>query len=121
MSLYPNTSVGGTLTVMDGVISDLIGYAALETFGVVGMAAPSLPDGFAKLLPARALRRGITVEKCEEGLLIDMYIIVEHGVSLTTVSQNLVDRVRFVVENYADQKIAGVSIHVQGIHVTKSN
>jgi uncharacterized alkaline shock family protein YloU len=121
MFVHSNTSIGGTLTVLDGVISDLIGYAAMETFGVVGMAAPNFPDGFAKLLPARALRRGITVEQSSEGLLIDMYIILEHGVSLTTVSQNLADRVRFVVENYAEQKIADVSIHVQGVHVAKAH
>ncbi|MCL1890543.1 MAG: Asp23/Gls24 family envelope stress response protein [Coriobacteriia bacterium] len=112
---------GGALTVTDGVIADLIGYAALETFGVVGMAAPSIQDGIAKLLPTRALRRGITAVKTDEGLLIDLYIIIEHGVSLTTVSQNLVDRVHFVIENLADQTIAGVSVHVQGVHVPRSN
>ena len=121
MSIDAHTSIGGTLTVADGVISDLIGYAALETFGVVGMAAPSFQDGFVKLLPARVLRRGVTIEKGANGLLIGLYVIIEHGVNLMTVSKNLVDRVRFVVENYADQKIADISVHVQGIRVRKGN
>jgi uncharacterized alkaline shock family protein YloU len=108
------------LKVSDGVISDLIGYAALETFGVVGMAAPNLHDGIAKILPARALRRGVTFERAERGLLIDLYVVIEHGVSLTTVSQNLIDRVRFVVANYADQEIADIAVHVQGVHVPKA-
>jgi len=111
--------MGGTLTVTDGVIADLIGYAALETFGVVGMAAPSIQDGLVKLLPARALRRGVIVEKGETGLLIDLYVIIEHGVNLTTVSKNLVDRVRFVIENYADQRISDISVHVQGVRVPR--
>ena len=119
MTMNPDTSIGGSLTVADGVISDLIGYAALETFGVVGMATPSFQDGFVKMLPARALRRGITVEKSPEGLLIDLYIIIEHGVNLMTVSKNLVDRVRFVVENYANQRIADISVHIQGIRIPK--
>ena len=117
MSSQSGTSIAGTLTVLDGVISDLIGYAALETFGVVGMAAPSFQDGFVKMLPKRALRRGVVIKKTEDGLLVDLYIIVEHGVNLMTVSKNLTDRIHFVVENYADQKIADVSVHVQGIHV----
>jgi len=119
MSLNPSTSINGTLKVTEGVISDLVGYAALETFGVVGMVAPSFQDGFVKLLPARALRRGVTVEVSDEGLLIDLYVIIEHGVNLMTVSKNLIDRIRFVVENCADQKIADVSVHVQGINVTR--
>ncbi|MCL2756979.1 MAG: Asp23/Gls24 family envelope stress response protein [Coriobacteriia bacterium] len=119
MSLNTGTTVGGFLTITDGVIADLIGYAAFETFGVVGMAAPSFSDGFAKLLPARALRRGVTVEKDDAGLLIDLYIIIEHGVNLATVSQNLIDRVRFVIENYTNQKISNISVHVQGVRVSR--
>ena len=121
MSKRTQNLIGGTLMVADSVISDLIGYAALETFGVVGMAAPSFQDGFVKLLPARALRRGVTMEKGEDGLLIHLYVIIEHGVNLMTVSKNLIDRVRFVIENYADQKIADIAVHVQGIRVSKSN
>jgi uncharacterized alkaline shock family protein YloU len=113
--------VGGTLTITDGVISDLIGYAALETFGVVGMAAPSLPDGIAKILPTRALWRGVTFAKTDAGLNVDMYVVVEYGVNLTTVAKNLVDRVRFVVENYTDLTIADISIHIQGVHIPKAH
>ena len=119
MHVNPGTTAGGTLTVTDGVIADLIGYAALETFGVVGMAAPSFQDGFVKMLPARALRRGVIVVKTDEGLAIDLYVVIEYGVNLTTVSKNLVDRVRFVMENYANQRIADVSVHVQSINVPK--
>ena len=121
MSFESGTIMGGTLTVTEGVIADLIGYAALETFGIVGMAAPSFQDGIAKMLPARALRRGVTVKRDESGLVIDMFVIIEHGVNLMTVSQNLIDRVRFVIENYADQKISEVRVHVQGVRVPKDS
>ena len=32
----------------------MVGNAALECYGVVGMAAPSAADGIAKILPASA-------------------------------------------------------------------
>ncbi|MDR2108482.1 MAG: Asp23/Gls24 family envelope stress response protein [Coriobacteriales bacterium] len=111
------TAVPGTLRVADRVISDLIGYAALESYGIVGMAAPSLTDSVAKLLPVRALRRGVTVKRRAEGLLIDLYVVIEYGVNLPTVSKNLEDRVRFVMEKYAELPVAAISVHVQGIHV----
>ena len=108
----------GTLLVTDDVITDLVGYAALESYGVVGMAAPSLQDGIAKLLPARALSRGVTISKDDEGISANLYVIIEHGMNLSTVSINLADRVRFVLETYANLKAKDVTVHVQGIHTS---
>lgn len=113
-----DTSPQGTLIVTDEVITDLVGYAALESYGVVGMAAPSLQDGIAKLLPARALSRGVTICKDDEGISANLYVIIEHGMNLSTVSNNLADRVRFVLETYANLKTKDVTVHVQGIHTS---
>jgi uncharacterized alkaline shock family protein YloU len=112
-----SSGVSGTLQVADRVISDLIGYAALESYGIVGMAAPSLQDSVVKLLPTRALRRGVTIKWADAGLDIDLYVVIEYGVNLLTVSKNLEDRVRFVMEKYAELPVATINIHVQGIHV----
>jgi uncharacterized alkaline shock family protein YloU len=116
-SAQTDYGVPGSLRVADRVISDLIGYAALESYGIVGMAAPSLTDRVAKLLPMRALRRGITVISSDDGLFIDLYVIIEYGVNLLTVCKNLEDRVRFVMEKYAELPVAAINVHVQGIHV----
>ncbi|MDR1088370.1 MAG: Asp23/Gls24 family envelope stress response protein [Coriobacteriales bacterium] len=121
MTELPNTTespVGGTLKVTDNVITDLVGYAAMESYGVVGMAAPSLQDGIAKLLPARALSRGVTISKGEDGISANLYVIIEYGMNLSTVSNNLADRVRFILETYAGLKVHEVTVHVQGIHTS---
>ena len=111
--------IGGTLKVTDKVISDLVGSAAMESYGVVGMAAPSLQDGIVKLLPARALSRGVTITKDVEGVSADLYVIIEHGTNLSTVSNNLADRVRFVLEAFAGITVKDVTVHVQGIHTSQ--
>ena len=85
--------VPGTLSVATDVIADLAGYAALESYGVVGMAAPTLQDGIAKMLPARRLRRGILVHNGETGISVELFVVIEHGTNLSTVSDNLADRV----------------------------
>jgi len=82
----------------------------------VGMAAPSLQDGIAKLLPTRALHRGVIIHTTEDGISADMYVVIEYGMSLSTVSNNLADRVRFVLEVYAGLKVKDITVHVQGIH-----
>jgi len=113
---YVDGPVEGTLIVTDHVIADLVGYAAMESYGVVGMAAPSLQDGIAKLLPARALHRGVTIRSEEDGICANLYVIIEYGMNLSTVSNNLADRVRFVLEVYAGLRVKDVTVHVQGIH-----
>jgi len=116
MSLSENP-VAGSLSIANEVIADLAGYAAFESYGVVGMAAPSMQDGFAKILPAHRLRRGVLTEMTAEGAVIDMYVIIEHGTNLAAVSQNLADSVRYALEHYAQIKVADVRVHVQGINL----
>ncbi|MCD8200383.1 MAG: Asp23/Gls24 family envelope stress response protein [Coriobacteriaceae bacterium] len=113
----PQTVPGG-LSVADEVIVDMIGYAALESYGVVGMASPSLADGIAKRLPANRLRKGIEVDITDRGIHADLYIIAEQGTNLTEVSRNLADRVAFVLKDSAQLQVDGIEVHIQGINVS---
>jgi uncharacterized alkaline shock family protein YloU len=112
--------VSGALHIADGVIAELAGYTALASYGIVGMAAPTMQDGFAKLLPRQKLRRGILVDVLEGGAIIDLYVIIENGTNLAAVSKSLADSVRYVLEQFVQIKIADVRVHVQGIHMKKS-
>lgn len=111
--------VSGNLHVSNDVLADLVGHAALGCYGVVGMAAPSLQDGIAKILPASRLRRGIIVDTREGGVHVDLYVVIEYGTNITTVSQNLIDNVTYVLGEYAQVPIEGIEVHVQGIKVRK--
>ncbi len=110
-------TVPGGLSISNDVIADLVGYAALESYGVVGMAAPTLQDGIAKILPKQRLRRGIQVDNTADGVRVDLYVVIEYGTSLAAVSQNLVDAVTFVLRDFANLTIDSVEVHVQGVKV----
>jgi uncharacterized alkaline shock family protein YloU len=112
-------AITGELRVTDGVIADLIGYAALESYGVVGMTAPKVPEGIARLLPTKSLRKGVVVNHTDDGLDVALYIVIEHGTNLASVSKNLQDRVHYVLEEYINVQVSEVTIHVQGVHVQK--
>ncbi|NTU70336.1 MAG: Asp23/Gls24 family envelope stress response protein [Coriobacteriia bacterium] len=109
--------VAGTVQIANDVLMDLAGYACLESYGVVGMASPSLRDGVAQLLPAAKLRKGIKIVTEEDGVHVDLFVVIEFGTNLTEVSHNLADRVRYVLTNMADVKVATVDVHVQGVKV----
>jgi uncharacterized alkaline shock family protein YloU len=109
--------VAGCVNIANDVLADLAGYAALESYGIVGMASPSLRDGVAQLLPAQKLRRGVKVTSTDDGILVGLFVIIESGTNLPEVSHNLANRVRYVLTNMADVVVADVDVHVQGVKV----
>jgi uncharacterized alkaline shock family protein YloU len=109
--------VPGCVNIANDVLADLAGYAALESYGIVGMASPSLRDGVAQLLPAQKLRKGVRVVSTDDGIVADLYVVIEFGTNLAEVSHNLANRVRYVLTNTADVQVANVDIHVQGVKV----
>lgn len=109
--------IPGDLHVANEVLSDLAGYAVTQCYGVVGMTAPTAADGIAKLLPASRLRRGVVVTTSEEGVVIDLYVIIEYGTNINTVSQNVVDAVTFAMNEYVQVPLASVNVHVEGVKV----
>ena len=112
-------TVSGALHVSNDVLADIAGNAAMQCYGIVGMTAPSAADGIAKILPASRLRRGIIVAQTETGVRVDLYVVIEYGVNMATVSQNLTDAVTFALKEYARVPLDGVEVHVQGIKVRK--
>ena len=109
--------IPGSLHVANEVLSDLVGYAAMECYGVVGMTAPNAADGIAKILPASRLRRGVVVNPTDDGLQVELYVVIEYGTNISTVSQNLVDQVTFALEEYARVPIASIEVHVEDVKV----
>lgn len=109
--------IPGELHVANEVLADIVGNAAMECYGVVGMTAPSAADGIAKILPASRLRRGVVVKPTDNGIHVDLYVVIEYGTTIQTVSQNLVDQVTFALTEYAKVPIDAVEVHVQDVKV----
>lgn len=109
--------IPGNLHVANDVLADMVGNAAMECYGVVGMTAPNAADGIAKILPASRLRRGVVVKPTDNGVRVDLYVVIEYGTTIQAVSQNLVDQVTFALTEYAKVPIDAVEVHVQDVKV----
>lgn len=110
-------SIPGTLKVSNDCISDLAGYAALECYGIVGMAVTDAQDGIIRLLPVNRLRRGIDVEVVDGTVVVDLHVVVEQGVNMASVSQNLSDNVKFLLKRIAEIENCKVCVHIEGMRV----
>lgn len=110
----------GAVSIANDVLADLAGYTALESYGVVGMASPTVADGVAQLLPRQKLRKGVKIVTSDEGVLADLYVVIEHGTNLAEVSRNLADHVRYVLTDTADVPVAHVEVHVVDVKVRQA-
>jgi uncharacterized alkaline shock family protein YloU len=86
---------------------------ANEAYGVVGMAARSPRE---RLLSRDRLRQGISVGgSAEDGLTIELSVVVEYGLNLAEVASTLRNRVRYEVERLTGLRVAGVEVHIQDV------
>lgn len=107
----------GSISIDTEAIAQYAGNKATECFGIVGMAAVSMKDGLVKLLKQENLSRGISVKIHENRLIVDFHVIVAYGVSIRTVSENLVDAVRYDLERYTGFEVEKINIFVEGVRV----
>ncbi len=108
----------GEVSINSEVIAKYAGSMAVECFGIVGMASVSVKDGLVKLLGIDSLTNGINVEIDEEnGIAIDFHVIVAYGVSISTVSDNLVHNVKYKVEEFTGLKVTHINVYVEGVRI----
>ena len=50
-------------------------------------------------------------------ILLDFHVIVSYGVSIKAVADNLIENVRYKVEEYTGMKVKNVKIYVEGVRV----
>ena len=109
--------IDGTLNISKGVFADIVGYAALECYGVVGVANANRIDMFMHILPVSRLRRGVNIVMDGDHVEVEVFIVVEYGTTISTVCDNLSERIKFVLKEYAGLEKVDVNIKVCDVNV----
>lgn len=107
----------GEIVIDTEVIARFAGTIAIECFGIVGMAAISMKDGLVRLLKRDSLTHGINVSVEDNKLTIDFHVIVVYGVSISAVSDNLIETVKYKVEQFTGIEVEKINIFVEGVRV----
>lgn len=116
MKCHINNMMGEILIDTD-VIARYAGSVAVECFGIVGMAAVSMTDGLVKLLKRDSLKHGINVEVNDNKLSISFHVIIAYGVSISAVSDNLIENVKYKVEKFTGIEVEKINVFVEGVRV----
>ena len=107
----------GQIIIDEEVIAKYAGMNALECFGIVGMARVSKRDGLVSLLMRDNLTKGVYVDIHDNQISIDFHIIVVYGVSIATVTENLIENVKYKVESLTDMEVEHINIYVEGVRI----
>ena len=108
----------GKIVIDPDLIATYAGSVAVECFGIVGMAAVNMKDGLVKLLKRDYLTHGINVVvNADNKITIDFHVIISYGVSISTVSDNLIETVKYKVEEFTGMEIEKINIFVEGVRV----
>ena len=108
----------GEIQISSDVIAMYAGMTAVECFGIVGMAAVSMKDGLVKLLKRESMTKGVGVTVNEDNqITIDFHIITVYGISIATIADNLMNNVKYKVEEFTGMKVEKINIFVEGVRV----
>lgn len=105
----------GTIRISSEVIAEIVGRAAAESYGIVGMA-PRTGGRVGKLLSRDRLTQGIGVAAAEgAGLKIDVHVVVEYGLNLAEVAATLRSRVAYEVGRLTGIEVGAVEVHIEDV------
>jgi len=110
----------GTVSIDDSVLATIAGVSAMECYGIVGMASKNATEGFFELVKWENLSKGVKVYTHEENeVTVDLHVILQYGVRITVVAANIIEKVKYNLENYTGLKVNKINVLVQGINVQK--
>lgn len=108
----------GNIVIEEDVIASVVGGAAVECYGIIGMASRhQVRDGIAEILRRDNYSKGVDVTQQDGKLIISLYIIVMYGTKISEIASNVQSAVKYQVENSLQINVDAINVYVQGVRV----
>lgn len=110
----------GKVQIAPEVIEVITGIAASEVDGISSMRgsfATDVVERFGK----KSHSKGVKVELTQEGIMIDLYVVLEFGVSIPKVAEKIQSNIRQTLKNMTALEVSEVNVHVVGIQIGQSD
>ncbi len=107
----------GTVKISDDTITACAASVALEIDGVHQLTG-GLTDSISKnILGKESSGKGVKLTRNDEGLILDIYVIVEYKVKIPQLAWEIQGTVKRQIETMTDLSVLEVNIHVQGVNL----
>ena len=107
----------GEVTIDNEVLAKVTGVTAVECYGIVGMAMVNMTSGIAKLLRGDNITKGISMTVKDNVISIELHIIIEYGVNIKAVTDNVISTVAYKLETFSGLKVGHIDIFVEDVRV----
>ena len=106
----------GKIDISKGYLSKLIGHEVVSCFGVVGMVANgSKQKIISKISKAEHLETGIKVIGNNEGINVELHIVVTYGMNINAIAASIAEKVKYSVKEATGITVNKVIVKVDGI------
>lgn len=107
----------GNIFISHRAISTIVYHAALESYGIVGLAPKNKAMGLANAI-VKDSTMGVNVQFDGKTVAIDLYVVVEYGTRITSVASSVADSVCYQVESMTGLNVDRVNVHVKGLRIS---
>ena len=104
----------GSVKISDDVVAIIAGLAASEVKGVAGMSG-GIVGGLTEFVGKKNPSKGVKVQVGEKEAAVDLHIIVEFGVRIPEVAQEVQRNVKKAIEGMTGLSVVEVNVHIQGV------
>ncbi len=101
--------------VTENALASLLGLAAHEVPGVVGMAPANVKEGIQKILGQSQARDGVVVSGDGTRRSVEIHIVVAFGTGIAAVAESVRDRIVHAAKSLAGIELESVRVHVVGV------
>ena len=98
----------GHIDISNDVIAQIAGGAAIECYGIVGMASKhQVRDGLTDILRKENFSKGVLIRQEDE----------DYGTKISEIAYQVQSKVKYTVNKTLGMSVKSVNIYVQGVRV----
>ncbi len=105
----------GVITVDESVIVSIVANVAKDCFGIVEMESKNASEEFWSLFKRNPYDKGIYVTFDENIISIDLHIMVSYGINIPAITESIVHKVTYTVEQITGFTVKTVNVFVDSI------
>lgn len=107
----------GSILIQKDAIASIARQSTLQSYGVVGLAPKNLLENIRQLI-TKDPKYGVEVEFEHDGLIINLYIVVEYGTRIKSITSSIVSSVKYNVEKTVGLPVRRINVHVRGLRIS---
>lgn len=105
---------GNTVQISENVIASIAAMSMKDIKGVCAVGS-GMKNGIMEKLGWEDLAKGVSVDVLEDGVIVDVVIIVNLDKKIMEVSKEIQDKIQTTIKDMTDMDVIAVNVRVAGV------